>query len=109
MHETGVSSVIFRNQRFVFQLSSIKHCYIYVLSKKLNAAVGDDFQGPLGFYKGMAAPVIGVTPIFAVSFFGYNVGKSMQQNKPDDPLTYVLLSIADFVLNFFGVGCVLWT
>jgi len=46
-------------------------------------------QGPLGFYKGMAAPVVGVTPIFALSFFGFNVGKALQQNKPDDPLTLV--------------------
>jgi len=46
-------------------------------------------QGPLGFYKGMAAPVVGVTPIFALSFFGFNVGKALQQDRPDDPLTLV--------------------
>jgi len=50
-------------------------------------------QGPLGFYKGMAAPVVGVTPIFALSFFGFNVGKALQQDKPDDPLTLVTLFI----------------
>ena len=48
------------------------------------------FQGPKGFYKGMAAPLAGVAPIFAISFFGFNVGKSIQQSKPDDKLTYVL-------------------
>ena len=42
-------------------------------------------QGPLGFYKGMAAPIVGVTPIFALSFFGFNVGKAMQQEKPSHP------------------------
>lgn len=27
----------------------------------------------------MAAPIIGVAPIFAISFFGYGVGKRIQQ------------------------------
>lgn len=44
-------------------------------------------QGVRGFYKGMGAPLVGVAPIFAVSFAGFNVGKRIQQNKPDDPLT----------------------
>ena len=51
------------------------------------------FQGPKGFYKGMAAPLAGVAPIFAVSFFGFNVGKSLQQNKPDDPLSLVVFLV----------------
>merc|ERR1712226_431204 len=42
-------------------------------------------EGPKGFYKGMSAPLAGVAPIFAVSFFGFNVGKQMQQKNPDDP------------------------
>jgi len=54
-------------------------------------------QGPLGFYKGMAAPVVGVTPIFALSFFGFHVGKTLQQDRPDDPLTLVSL----FTVLFF--------
>jgi solute carrier family 25 carnitine/acylcarnitine transporter 20/29 len=39
----------------------------------------------------MAAPLAGVAPIFAVSFFGFNVGKAMQQVKPDDPLSLVIV------------------
>ena len=35
----------------------------------------------------MAAPIVGVTPIFAMSFFGFNLGKQWQQKNPDDPLT----------------------
>jgi len=46
----------------------------------------------------MAAPVVGVTPIFALSFFGFNVGKALQQDKPDDPLTFVTLFICFFYL-----------
>ena len=61
-------------------------------------------QGPLGFYKGMAAPVVGVTPIFALSFFGFNVGKALQQEKPDDPLTSVSLLIYLFVASAEGRG-----
>lgn len=59
-------------------------------------------EGPRGFYKGMAAPVVGVTPIFAISFFGYNVGKAMQQDKPDDPLTYPQHFLAGMVAGMFS-------
>ncbi|XP_018322635.2 congested-like trachea protein [Agrilus planipennis] len=31
-------------------------------------------EGVLGLYKGMGAPLMGVAPIFAISFFGYGVG-----------------------------------
>jgi solute carrier family 25 carnitine/acylcarnitine transporter 20/29 len=59
-------------------------------------------EGPLGFYKGMAAPVVGVTPIFALSFFGFNVGKALQQDKPDDPLTYPQLFFAGMIAGVFS-------
>ncbi|XP_074644437.1 mitochondrial carnitine/acylcarnitine carrier protein-like [Tubulanus polymorphus] len=45
-------------------------------------------EGIRGLYKGMAAPIAGVAPIFAICFFGYNLGKQLQQNKPGDKLTY---------------------
>lgn len=35
-------------------------------------------EGPTGFYKGMTAPLLTVAPIFAVSFFGFHLGKSLQ-------------------------------
>ncbi len=47
-------------------------------------------QGPRGFYKGMAAPIVGVTPIFAMSFWGFNLGKKWQQKHPDEKLSYVI-------------------
>jgi len=34
-------------------------------------------DGPLGFYRGMASPLVGVTPMFAVSFWGYAMGKKL--------------------------------
>lgn len=47
-------------------------------------------QGVKGLYKGMAAPIIGVTPMFAVCFFGFGLGKKLQQKTPDDVLTWVI-------------------
>lgn len=44
-------------------------------------------QGVLGLYKGMAAPITGVTPMFAVCFFGFGVGKRLQQTHPDEELS----------------------
>ncbi|CAH0562419.1 unnamed protein product [Brassicogethes aeneus] len=34
-------------------------------------------EGFKGLYKGMGAPLVGVAPIFAISFMGYGVGKNM--------------------------------
>ncbi|XP_031353665.1 congested-like trachea protein [Photinus pyralis] len=34
-------------------------------------------EGPKGLYKGMVAPLVGVAPIFSISFFGYGVGKKL--------------------------------
>ena len=34
-------------------------------------------DGPKGLYRGMAAPLVGVTPIFAVCFWGFEVGKQL--------------------------------
>eukprot|EP00054_Salpingoeca_dolichothecata_P033264 m.267243 g.267243 ORF g.267243 m.267243 type:complete len:296 (+) comp32667_c0_seq1:139-1026(+) len=34
-------------------------------------------EGVRGFYKGMAAPIAGVTPMYALCFFGYGVGKKI--------------------------------
>lgn len=34
-------------------------------------------DGVLGFFKGMGSPLVGVTPMFAVSFWGYAMGKKL--------------------------------
>ena len=36
-------------------------------------------EGLVGLYRGMAAPLTGVSPMFAVCFFGYGLGKKIQQ------------------------------
>ncbi|KER21719.1 hypothetical protein T265_10025 [Opisthorchis viverrini] len=39
-------------------------------------------DGFLGLYKGMGAPIVGVAPIFAICFFGYNWGKKLFAEDP---------------------------
>eukprot|EP00055_Hartaetosiga_balthica_P004545 m.12044 g.12044 ORF g.12044 m.12044 type:complete len:298 (+) comp3944_c1_seq1:59-952(+) len=59
-------------------------------------------EGFRGFYKGMAAPLAGVAPIFALSFLGYNRGKKMFCD--DDAIEkekFGQLAAAGFVSTFF--------
>uniref|UniRef100_H3DB03 cAMP-dependent protein kinase type II-alpha regulatory subunit n=1 Tax=Tetraodon nigroviridis TaxID=99883 RepID=H3DB03_TETNG len=58
-------------------------------------------EGVRGLYKGMAAPIIGVTPMFAVCFFGFGLGKKLQQKSPDDVLTYPQLFAAGMLSGVF--------
>lgn len=37
----------------------------------------------LGLYKGMATPIIGVTPMYAICFFSFTMGKKLQNNSED--------------------------
>lgn len=39
----------------------------------------------------MSAPLTGVAPIFAMSFFGFGLGKRLQQKTPDEKLTNLQL------------------
>ncbi|XP_064114265.1 mitochondrial carnitine/acylcarnitine carrier protein-like isoform X2 [Macrobrachium nipponense] len=58
-------------------------------------------EGFLGLYKGMAAPLIGVTPMFAVCFLGFGIGKKLQQKDPDEALTAVQLFNAGMLSGVF--------
>ncbi|WFD03656.1 carnitine transporter [Malassezia obtusa] len=57
-------------------------------------------DGFKGLYRGMGPPLIGVTPIFALSFFSYDLGKKivygLTPNRKDDTLTLSELSFAGF-------------
>ncbi|KAF7493938.1 Mitochondrial carnitine/acylcarnitine carrier protein [Sarcoptes scabiei] len=35
-------------------------------------------EGPRGFFKGMATPLVGITPLYSIAFFGYSLGKKLQ-------------------------------
>ncbi|CAF9905363.1 MAG: carnitine transporter [Heterodermia speciosa] len=54
-----------------------------------------------GLYAGVSAPLTGVTPMFAVSFWGYDVGKSLvrsfsPQTTSNTPFTIAQISTAGF-------------
>ncbi|XP_003382431.1 PREDICTED: mitochondrial carnitine/acylcarnitine carrier protein-like [Amphimedon queenslandica] len=55
------------------------------------------FEGVRGLYRGMLAPLVGVTPMFAISFWGYGIGQKIQQKSPEDQLT---------ILQHFNAGMV---
>ncbi|EDO16943.1 hypothetical protein Kpol_1020p53 [Vanderwaltozyma polyspora DSM 70294] len=66
-------------------------------ASKLGNPVGNYFKG---FYKGVIPPLVGVTPIFAVSFWGYDIGKKIVSiNNVDSttPLTTTQLATAGFL------------
>ncbi|PAV90831.1 hypothetical protein WR25_06268 [Diploscapter pachys] len=46
-------------------------------------------EGFFALYKGMAAPLVGVSPLFAVFFGGCAVGKWLQQTDPDQEMTFM--------------------
>eukprot|EP00794_Sanderia_malayensis_P006981 gene6981-7766_t len=46
-------------------------------------------EGFKGLYKGMLTPIIGITPLYAVCFWGFSIGKKLQIKSPDDVLTPV--------------------
>ncbi|XP_061430099.1 mitochondrial carnitine/acylcarnitine carrier protein [Lethenteron reissneri] len=58
-------------------------------------------EGLRGLYKGMAAPLVGVAPMFAVCFFGFGLGKKFQQTHPEDSLTYIQLFKAGMLSGVF--------
>ncbi|XP_031550349.1 mitochondrial carnitine/acylcarnitine carrier protein-like [Actinia tenebrosa] len=54
-------------------------------------------EGFLGLYKGMGAPIVGVTPIFAICFWGFNMGKKLQMKDPTaDPTYFEILNAGMF-------------
>lgn len=65
----------------------------------------DFLQGIMGLYRGMAAPIIGVTPMFAVCFFGFGLGKKLQQKHPEDVLRWVLTGLGHLMLACLVVWC----
>ncbi|KAK3104011.1 hypothetical protein FSP39_023658 [Pinctada imbricata] len=58
-------------------------------------------EGFLGLYKGMAAPLAGVAPMFAICFLGFGIGKKLQQKHPHDNLTYAQFFKAGMVAGVF--------
>jgi len=58
-------------------------------------------EGFKGLYKGMVTPLIGISPIYAICFFGYGVGKKLQTTDPDQELTLPQIFNAGLVAGVF--------
>ena len=58
-------------------------------------------EGIRGLYKGMAAPIVGITPIYSLCFFGYGVGRNLQLKNPNDILSYFQIFKAGLVAGVF--------
>lgn len=59
-------------------------------------------EGVTGLYKGMAAPLLGYTPMWALCFFGYDVGKRVVGGtKTPDQMTVAQLAVAGSISGFF--------
>ncbi|KAL4655472.1 mitochondrial carnitine/acylcarnitine carrier protein-like [Arapaima gigas] len=58
-------------------------------------------EGVLGLYKGMAAPLAGVAPMMAIGFFGYGLGKQLQQPDLHIPLSYFQIYLAGMLAGVF--------
>lgn len=58
-------------------------------------------EGVRGLYKGMSAPIAGVAPIFAISFFGFGVGKKLLLKEGEQQLTYDRLFLAGAFSGIF--------
>jgi len=57
-------------------------------------------EGPRALYKGMFAPLIASSPIFALSFMGFGIGKKLQQKTPDEALGPGRLAMAGALSGF---------
>ena len=52
-------------------------------------------------FQGMGAPLVGVAPIFAMSFLGFGIGKKLQQNDPNEKLSELQLFYAGAFSGIF--------
>ncbi|XP_077371462.1 mitochondrial carnitine/acylcarnitine carrier protein-like isoform X1 [Festucalex cinctus] len=58
-------------------------------------------EGILGLYKGMGAPLVGVAPMMAISFFGFGLGKQLQQTDPSQELTHAQIFLSGCLAGVF--------
>ncbi|XP_059816192.1 mitochondrial carnitine/acylcarnitine carrier protein-like, partial [Hypanus sabinus] len=59
-------------------------------------------EGLLGLYQGMGAPILAITPVTAVSFFGFGLGQKLQQAHPQETLTHSQLFRAGLLAGVFS-------
>ncbi|XP_078034192.1 carnitine/acylcarnitine carrier protein colt, mitochondrial isoform X1 [Augochlora pura] len=58
-------------------------------------------EGVRGLYKGMGAPLLGVAPIFAISFYGFGLGKQLIRKTDNEQLMPIQLFAAGAFSGIF--------
>nr|XP_061803248.1 mitochondrial carnitine/acylcarnitine carrier protein-like isoform X2 [Nerophis lumbriciformis] len=58
-------------------------------------------EGILGLYKGIGAPLVGVAPMMAISFFGFGLGKQLQQTDTSQDLTHTQIFLSGCLAGIF--------
>ncbi|XP_026097316.1 mitochondrial carnitine/acylcarnitine carrier protein [Carassius auratus] len=58
-------------------------------------------EGIFGLYKGMGVPLAGVTPMMALNFFGFGLGKELLQSDPTVPITNTQIYLAGMLAGVF--------
>uniref|UniRef100_A0A8C5HMQ3 Mitochondrial carnitine/acylcarnitine carrier protein-like n=1 Tax=Gouania willdenowi TaxID=441366 RepID=A0A8C5HMQ3_GOUWI len=58
-------------------------------------------EGLLGLYRGLGAPLAGVAPMMAISFFGFGLGKQLQQEDASKPLTRTQIFLSGCLAGVF--------
>ncbi|KAK9300360.1 hypothetical protein QLX08_006904 [Tetragonisca angustula] len=58
-------------------------------------------EGVRGLYKGMAAPLCGVAPVFAISFYGFGLGKQLVRTSNNEELSPLQLFYAGAFSGIF--------
>jgi len=58
-------------------------------------------EGFRGLYKGIMTPLVGVTPIYALCFLGFGVGKKLQTKDPNEELTLLQIGNAGLLAGVF--------
>jgi len=62
-------------------------------------------EGFFGLYKGMLAPLVGVTPMYSLCFFGYGIGKKIfttpESYKRQSPYDLMMIGLAGATSGFF--------
>lgn len=84
------------------QANSAVHAVSNILKEARTQVNGTVLTNSIkGFYKGVIPPLLGVTPIFAVSFWGYDVGKKLVSFKNEsggsNELTMGQMAAAGFI------------
>ncbi|XP_046852752.1 mitochondrial carnitine/acylcarnitine carrier protein-like [Xenia sp. Carnegie-2017] len=61
-------------------------------------------EGFFGLYKGMATPIVGITPLYAFCFLGFTVGKKLQEKNPNEEMSNFQNFNAGMVAGVFTTG-----